>query len=586
MTPQTPRGVDHTLVERDLAADYFRAIPVTLGIHVVGAVLMLLPLAAGRAGLAWLAANVAVNAMRLVAARRALRRPPPAAISPRDVDLQAAGLFLDGLLWGCAPWLFFAGAPPLGQIYVFATVVVMAIGTTMINASFPRARTAFCAPALLLGGLRAVSEGGTQFHAIGAVLFISFPVVVFYGGHWARFLRESVRIRHENSALIAELRQQKAAADQAVVARTQFFAAASHDLRQPIHALGLFASALRDVEQGREGAALADRILDNIDALESLFDELLDIAKLDSGSIVASPSHFPLARLFARLTALHGLGAERAGVDLRFVPSPHHVLADPVLLERVLSNLVSNAVRFADGGAVLVGSRRRDGQVAIEVRDSGPGIAPGEHARIFEEFTQLGNPERDRRKGLGLGLATVQRLVRLMNARIEVRSREGQGSTFAVFVPRGDPRHVPDTPVPAAAPARDILADRHVLVIDDEETVRESMKSVLVRWACRCTLANSAEEALAALDGSPDVVVADYRLRDRRSGIEAIRAIREHHGASIPALLVTGDVRPEVFDAAAQAGLALLSKPVRAAQLRSVLAHLLATQEPDRPWPG
>ncbi len=562
-------------IEAELAHNYLGYTPATLLIHLIGAVLMLWPMQAGTGALIWLGCNVACQALRFVGWWRYQRRSEDEDAPLRAVNYQALGLFADGMMWGLAPWVFFATAPPLGQIYVFATIVVMAIGTTMINAPFARARLAFCLPALVLGGVRALHVEGTQFTAIGIVLIVSIPVVIYYGAYWGELLRSSIAMRHENRALIAELTVQKAATERASIAKSQFFAAANHDLRQPIHALGLYASALRDAEQGREGAALATKIIENVDVLESLFDELLDIAKLDAGAVTASPHDFMLAPVFARLAALYGLAAERNGVRLRFARTRRALHTDPALLERILSNLISNAIRFTPGGAVLIGARRRGDQVAIEVRDSGMGIPAEAHAHIFDEFAQLNNPERDRRKGLGLGLATVRRLASLLNTPVELESRPGHGSTFRITAPSGDPARTVNETIEARDLFFDVLADKRVLVIDDDEAVRDAMQRVLAGWRANCIAVSSLEEALRACAQCPHVVVADFRLHGDHTGIVAISALRQRFGTELPALLITGDASDKAFAAAKQAELLLLTKPLRAARLRSALTHLL-----------
>lgn len=569
------------LIEIQLVRDYLALIPAAVFTHLVGAVLMLWPLQAAGHGRAWFGSYLLLNALRMMA--WGLYRSDE---NWRDRPLvwvrhQAVGLVASGLMWGAAPWLFLAGAPPLGQIYVFATIVVMAVGTTVVNAPFLNARLAFALPALTLGAARALVEGGAQYEAIGAVLLCSIPVVAYLGAQWGGMLRASVRMRHENTALVEELRRQKAAAERAIVARSEFFAAANHDLRQPVHALGLYAAALRDADKGRRSAALAEKIGESVDALESLFDELLDIARIDSGGVHAMPRDFRLQQVFARLEAAYRPTAEQAAVRLRFARTRRVVMTDPLLLERILSNLVANALRFAPGAVVLVGARQRGAHIAIEVRDGGPGIAESDQARVFDEFTQLGNPERDRRKGLGLGLATVKRLARLLDLPLELESATGQGSIFRVLVPAGDEASVAiNAPSPAQSPPQDRLRGCRVLVVDDEEAVRDAMLALFASWQCECICVRSAAEAVQrAVEDAPDVLIVDYRLPGAANGLAVIAELRVHFARQVPALLITGDARDEVLRAARTVGLPILTKPVRAARLRAVLAHLLHTRD-------
>ncbi|MBK8960487.1 MAG: hybrid sensor histidine kinase/response regulator [Proteobacteria bacterium] len=567
------------LVETQLARDYLALIPAALVTHLVGAALMLWPLAAGARGARWYAAYLLLNALRMLAwglYRRDARWQTRPSYWVRH---QALGLFCSGLLWGAAPWLFLAQAPALGQIYVFATIVVMAIGTTVVNAPFQLARLAFAVPALTLGASRAFVEGGAQYEAIGAVLLCSLPVVIFLGAQWGGMLAASVRMRHENTTLVEELSKQKAAAERAIVARSEFFAAANHDLRQPVHALGLYAAALRDADKGRRSAALAEKIGESVDALESLFDELLDIARIDSGGVLALPRDFRLQQVFDRLSAAYRPTAEQDAIRLRFARTRRVAATDPLLLERILSNLVANALRFAPGAAVLVGARQRGTHIAIEVRDRGAGIAAADQARIFDEFIQLANPERDRRQGLGLGLATVKRLAELLDLPLELDSAAGHGSTFRVLVPSGNEAAVADSdPVVSPIAPQDRLRGCRVLVVDDEEAVRDAMTELFQHWQCECISVRSGAEAEQLAGKPPDALIVDYRLPGTASGLQVIETLRSRYGSPIPALLITGDARDEVLRAARAAGLPVLTKPVRAARLRAVLAHLLQTQ--------
>lgn len=563
------------LVEIELTRNYLELIPAAIVTHLVGAALMLWPMQAGTPGTGWYVLYLMLNAARMLAWGLYRRNPRWSARPEAWVERQAFGLAGSGLMWGIAPWLFFANAPGMGQIYIFATIVVMAVGTTVVNAPFPRTRLAFALPALTLGAGRALQEGGAQYNAIGAVLLCSIPVVIYLGLQWGRMLRESISIRHEKTALVAELTQQKAAAEQANVARSEFFAAANHDLRQPVHALGLYAAALRDAEYGRSSAVLADKISESVEALEALFDQLLDIARIDSGGVTVEQRHFQLQSVFTRLEALYRLTAEQVGARLRFVPTDKVVMTDPALLERILSNLVANALRFAAGRAVLVGARQRGAHVIIEVRDAGPGIAPADQPRIFDEFVQLENPERNRHKGLGLGLATVRRLAGLLALEVAVVSAPARGSIFRVVVATGERAAIaPEAPNTTHAP-RDVLTGRRFLVIEDEESVRDAMTRLFDSWGCESLLVSSAQQAIALNGMRPHAVIADFRLRSGETGIAAIAAVRAHYGAELPALLVTGDARAETLAAAQDAGCPLLTKPVRAARLRSALAHLL-----------
>lgn len=254
---------------------------------------------------------------------------------------------------------------------------------------------------------------------------------------------------------------------------------------------------------------------------------------------------------------------------------------DLVLLERVVGNLVSNALRYTTTGRVTVRCRPGEASCLIEVSDTGPGIPSGEHERIFDEFYQLGNSERDRRKGLGLGLATVKRIGQLLGCRITLESAPGKGATFAIEVPLGDVAQVTPAGIAPTAASVDTLQGKVIAILDDEPDVREGLTELLGTWRCKTVASASTSDLLARLvkeQLSPDAVIADFRLRERENGMAAVAELRAHHGAALPALIMSGDTTEEIFRMAREQRLPLLSKPVKAAHLRAALQHLLSAQ--------
>ena len=389
------------------------------------------------------------------------------------------------------------------------------------------------------------------------------------------------RVAEKSEALATQLKETRAARDAAETAnraKTRFLAAASHDLRQPLHALGLFAARLSDRVRDPEDAALAQRISTSVASLESLFSALLDISRLEAGAVAADVRAFALDPLFARLANDFAPEAVEKGLRLAVVPTRCAVRSDPVLLERILRNLVANALRYTREGGVVIGARRRGTHVAIEVRDSGPGIAPEHLDRVFEEFYQVGNPERDRTRGLGLGLAIVRRLATLLGHEVDVASRPGRGCVFRVRVAAATAAEIAVGPAESsAALPGELLAGRRILVIDDEEPVRDGMRQTLAAWRCTPMLAADAEAAVAACaDGAPDAMVVDFRLPHGKSGIDAIVAVRAAVGRNVPAIVVSGESTSDQIARIRAAGFTLLSKPVAPAKLRAALVHALA----------
>ena len=374
----------------------------------------------------------------------------------------------------------------------------------------------------------------------------------------------------------ADLAAKKDMAERANQAKSRFFAAASHDLRQPLHALSLFVAALKARNQQPESETLIDNIEASTAAMELLFNALLDISRLDAGTIEAHPVHFPLQKMLLDLDHQFSALAAEKQLRLRFRPCDVTLYSDPLLIERILANLIANAIRYTDDGGVLVACRRRGRTVRLSVIDTGRGIPPEQQESVFQEFVQLHNPARDRSKGLGLGLAIVSRLARLLGHRVDLRSRPGHGSTFSIDVPCGDARSILP-PAPAAAPGQ-IPADALVLLVDDESAILRGMAELFDNWNIDLVTAHSAAEAeqwLASVGRTPDVIVSDYRLPDDTDGIEVITRLRQKFGRDIPAILVTGDTAPDTILRISRAGFPLLHKPLRPAKLRALLTHLI-----------
>jgi signal transduction histidine kinase/CheY-like chemotaxis protein len=366
------------------------------------------------------------------------------------------------------------------------------------------------------------------------------------------------------------------------LAKSRFLAAASHDLRQPLHALNLFLDQLRHERNQAERKQLLARIDTAVASMNELFNALLDISKLDAGVLAPSISDFPLDRLLKRIETTFTTAARDKGLRLRMVSSRAWVRSDFILLERILLNLVSNAVRYTERGGIVIGCRLRDGRLRIDVYDSGIGIPEDQRRNIFGEFYQLDGGKQECAGGLGLGLAIVDRLCGLLDHPIELSSRVGRGSRFSLSIPS-----VPAGAAPAEAPdtARALLVSERgklIIVIDDNESVRESTCGVLQRWGCLVVTAHSEDAALiklAELGKQPDLIISDYRLAHEKTGFELINRMRRACGAQIPAFLVSGDTTPERLREAHDSGYYLLHKPVMPITLRSVVTQLLRGQE-------
>ncbi|WP_207478730.1 hybrid sensor histidine kinase/response regulator [Arenibaculum pallidiluteum] len=381
----------------------------------------------------------------------------------------------------------------------------------------------------------------------------------------------------------ARLRHAKVEADQANLSKTRFVAAASHDLLQPLNAARLFVAALQEAPL----AAEAGRLLENVDAslrsVEGLLDALLDISKLDSGVIEPAISDFRVGTLLRDLKREFAPVAAERGLVLKVQSCSEVVRSDPQLLRRVLQNFLSNALRYTRRGRVLLGCRRRGDTLSFEVWDTGPGIPDEKRDEVFEEFRRLDNHPGGADRGMGLGLAIVRRISRMLGHPVQLRSSIGQGSVFSVAVPRGN-RAAAAPEQASAAPRPDLsLAGRVMLVIDNDEQILDGMRALLGRWHCEIVTATGTMGALTALEAcgsplGPDLVIADYHLEGSETGIQAIQSLRARLGRAVPAVLVTADRTAELRDEAEELGLPVLSKPIRPAQLRTVVTKLSAAR--------
>jgi signal transduction histidine kinase len=377
---------------------------------------------------------------------------------------------------------------------------------------------------------------------------------------------------HEKSRRLAEASQHK----------SRFLAAASHDLRQPMHALSLFVAQLRGHMASAEGNRLVDHVENAIGGMNELFNALLDITKLDAGALTPAIAEFPISELLRRIGSTFAAVAQEKGLTLRLVSSSAWVRSDPVLLERIVLNLVSNAVRYTTCGGIVVGCRHRGSVLRIEVADSGTGIPEDQRRKIFSEFYRLADAKKANQAGLGLGLAIVERLCALLDHPIDLASTPGKGSRFFITVPTAPAAALPKFE-PPLRPALDIASGKLVVVIDNDARVLEGMGGLLRNWGCRVVTAATPEAALRDVsrigrEARPDLIISDYHLDDEQSGITAIGKLREAYGA-VPAFVMSGDTAPERLREARESGHHLLHKPVQPMKLRAMVSQFLTKSQ-------
>ena len=547
--------------------------------------------------LGWLAALAAVSVLRFAQIGAFRRRNPSTQECRRWGLMSAAGSALVGGVWALACVLFLDPSQPLSLIALTVILMGIAAGAVVNLSSYLPSFWAVVGPSM--GALIAVLlwHGGSISNTVAVLAAVASAGYAVGARNVHRLLTESLQLSFENLGLrreaeqhVADLRRRETAletarlaAEQANAAKTRFLAAASHDLRQPIHALGLLFATLADRVRDAGAAPVLKQIDGAVDAIDSMLNSLLDISKLDAGVVRPEVGPVEVGDLLERVNDEYQPIAKLTGNRLRVRPSSAVVQSDAAMLQRILTNLVSNALRYTVNGRVLVGTRKRGNSIRIEIYDEGPGIPSHALEDIFLEFHQLGNPERDRRKGLGLGLAIVKRLADLLGHGIEVHSTVGRGSRFTVTLPVSVTSRRAATHPPAASAVGADLHGRRVLVLDDDVSVLDAMRSLLERWGCEVITTSSPEEAEAEVGsaaGPPDMLIVDYRLRRHASGIETIAHLFQVAGSRIPALVITGDTAPDRLREAQESGYPLLHKPVRPAQLRTVMRQLILHEPP------
>lgn len=375
----------------------------------------------------------------------------------------------------------------------------------------------------------------------------------------------------------SELAIAKSSAEAANDSKSHFLAAASHDLRQPLHSMGLFIDSLEDSVQKGTHKPIIKKIAHCQEDLNLLLNELLDISRIDAGVVPVNKLGLPLQQLLSKLEGGYSIQAETKGLKFKIVSTKAKVYTDPLLLERMLRNLIENTVKYTDRGRILIGCRHTLEEVRIEVWDTGIGLDEKHQDAIFTEFLQLDNPERDRKKGLGLGLAIVRRLGELLKHPVAMFSLPGKGSCFSITLPRlqGDLAEQGE-PLTKYQPAL-ALDGMVILVIDNDHEILDAMGLILDSWGCRvllCTGADQAIETISEQNLKPDLIISDYRLEEHVTGVQAINRVLQTFNLDCPAMLITGDTAPERIQEAADSGFPLLHKPLRPAQLRLAIVDL------------
>lgn len=535
----------------------------------------------------WLAALSMLSLWRWWMAQRFWRSTVAGEAPERWSPYFVAASALAGLCWGALAWLFFTPDDPLNLAMV--AIVQMAIltsATQSLGPYFP-AHLAFAIPCTLPFAARCLWADDASLHTLGWLTLVFLVMAELFSRRIARAIEEALRLRFENESLVTQLTVEKERAETANRTKSRFLATASHDLRQPIHALSLFVPALQTLARRPEVnpstvGGIADRMQGAIDTMAQLLNRLLDISRLDAGATRAHIQPVTLQPLLRRVCDEIAQQARAKGLRVRVHDRGHAVQADPGVLHTILSNLAGNAVRYTERGGVLLAARARGDRVSIEVWDSGVGIDATDLPHVTEEFYQADNVRRDasQLRGFGLGLAIVKRSSDLLGAKLRCRSRPGRGSVFAIDLPAAEPAPAPDQ---GGNIDQGPQASRLVLVVDDDEQILAAMSFLLRGWGHEVLLARSLGHALDQLDPSrrpPDLALIDMHLGAGQSGLTVVDALRQRLNDTLPMAIITGDTGIEVMAAVRAARVTGLHKPVDPAVLRRFIDGLPASTTP------
>lgn len=520
--------------------------------------------------LGWIGAMYGLAAARIVLARLYFRRTGGEGQALAWAWRATAFSWASAALWGAMGWVGFVPGDPAMAAFTCIVLTGLACGAVPSLSAFPPAYAGTALAMLLPVALRCVLAEGDVSRIYLFFVLCLIAVNLYYSRQTFRTLAETVRLRSENLALIGDLERQRDLAQAADRSKSRFLAAASHDLRQPVHAMSLFVEALSAMAQRGDVAAaaagtIAGRLRMVIGNFGGVLNGLLDISRLDAGVVRTDVQAVLLARLFDDLKVEFEATAEEQGLAWQVVSSSAWVKTDPALLRRILGNLLSNAFRYTNRGRVLLGARRRRGNIEIVVIDTGPGIPGDQTDAVFDEFVQLPGAEKH---GLGLGLSIVRRMADLLGHPLRLRSVVGKGSAFSLLLP----------PAAAVAPvleqskaeAGTALA---IAVIDDEADALDGLVQLLGTWGHRVWARSSPGQLIAALDGAaPDLLITDYRLGGGITAMEALTMLRGHLERDLPAIIVTGDTAPDRLREASESGHILLHKPVDPEALKEAIA--------------
>ena len=491
-----------------------------------------------------------------------------------------------GCLWGSAGLLFFTPESLLVLFFLTLTLTGTLVASLPSLSAIIHTYYAYAIPTATPLIYKYITYGTFDFALFGTLIFVFLLIQLAYASIHNKTLIKSIILRFENTLLINKLRKQNKTAEAAQlnaemanISKTKFFAAANHDLRQPLHAMFLFLGVLENEIDNTEHKNILQKIQKSNNTLKVLLDSLLDISKIDAGVIEVNHIAFPIQELLDSLWHEFKSHADEKNLHIKFVPTRIWVNSDPRIVERILRNLISNAIRYTHNGSIIVGCRRRNGNILLSVYDTGIGIPEDRITDIFQEFHQLNNPERDHDKGLGLGLAIVSRMTDLLKTTLHYDSTLNKGSMFAIELPvtNPDPESI-NISIPWEG--HTTLSGKTILIVDDDKEIRDGLNRLLSNWQCTVITATDGNEAIAKLGSGiikVDLALVDYRLQNGETGKDVLQKINNLYPDNKPPaiIIITGDTAPDRIKEANDSGYRLLHKPLSASKLRAIMSYIL-----------
>lgn len=492
----------------------------------------------------------------------------------------AVTAFMSGCIWGATSILFLQTDDLVIMLFLLMTLTGITVGSSASLSNFVWSYYAFAIPAILPFSYVLIATGSSEFIVLSLMLSVFLLLQLVVAKKNQNTLDDSIVLRNENTELVQQLQIKNDIAESANLAKTRFLAAASHDLRQPLHAMSILLDVLGEKINNTEQTLIVEKIKKSSISLGNLLESLLDISKLDAGVVHVEIIPFKVEDVFDVLQDEFNTIAENKGLQIHFVSTTLSINSDVHIIERILRNLISNAIRYTETGKIVVGCRRKRGVVVVSVCDSGIGIEKSQFNIIFEEFHQLDNHSRDRSKGLGLGLSIVSRLTDLLGVNLLVESVPGKGSVFSIECPRNF--SIQQTQVASTSYAYSTdLTEKKVIIIEDEEEISQALNLLLHGWGCNVIEITTMQDVNKDIlfSGKPDIILADYRLANHVTGVDIIHAIYAHYeDRSIPAAIITGDSAPDRIQEIEKSGFKIMHKPVSGGKLRALINALIMSK--------